>query len=884
MQNAKVHFRDSIVSRFGLFFVGMMVIAMAVSGYLVYRESSQVIVTHSQQRIRHSSRLAKQNFYDLLQIISNDIAIVTHSSSVDQLVANPSRQSADELKHSFRVMLANKPDYFQIRILDVLDHGKELIRFDKQGGTVLEVPDSLLQYKGDKDYYLGALRSAKGGYYFSAINLNEEYGIVSKPYTPTLRAVGCVYDDFGQLRAMVVINVDLTRYYHELEQLIASESQLFITNSEDEYLFAPDKSKCFGRQLETGHSLYKDFNLNTWHLIAAAPEFSFMRDKEGKRYLYHAEKLSYAEGQQEIYLISFMESEALFASANRVRADSLKIVGAAMLLLVVLVLVFVRLIARRVGVVTQAILSYEYSDDSSHVVQLPRKRRDEIGLLGGAFANMRERIDRQVMELKEALRREQQAISDRDEFLQNMSHELRTPLNAILGLTHLIEKNNPAPQQRPMLDSLKRSTTNLSDLMYDILDHQKLLEGKVTIHLEPHNLNDLLQDIFASYQYEAVNKRLKWEMEVEEEVKQRVYLTDALRFKQVVTNLVVNAIKYTGEGRVCLVARHAARGVEISVSDTGRGIQSENLARIKQRFYRENEHVGTQRNEGFGLGLSIVKQIVDLFQGKLEVTSTYGEGSTFTVCLPFEEASVGHSSQRVAKKESVLPRLHRVHEVLHIEDDEAALLLVRHCLDQPQIRLTQVRTITEVQQQLADRRPELILSDLMLCDHVMDMDLQKIQAKYPDLLVVVLSAFDTDRTQRISPYVLQKPFDLGELLDLVLMVLGDTEYQRPQFQTVFAQYDNNPVHIERYLALLIREFEEYVLRIAEVYAQPSAKEWKAIMHRIITHIKALNLDNLGEVLPQELGDLTEARYDRVMDCMRYYLCCFRATSRLNSKG
>jgi signal transduction histidine kinase len=166
----------------------------------------------------------------------------------------------------------------------------------------------------------------------------------------------------------------------------------------------------------------------------------------------------------------------------------------------------------------------------------------------------------------------------------------------------------------------------LSGLVYDVLDHQNLVEGKVIIDMKPTKISDILRDIHSTYQYDAVQKGLEFELIIRDELDKRSYLTDALRLSQIVINLVTNATKYTVSGKIVLEAGltgKESRDLEIRVSDTGIGIKPENLEKINDRYFRVEEGLSGREN-GYGLGLSIVKQLTALFGGTLSASSEMG--------------------------------------------------------------------------------------------------------------------------------------------------------------------------------------------------------------------------------------------------------------------
>src|SRR5690606_4752912 len=303
-----------------------------------------------------------------------------------------------------------------------------------------------------------------------------------------------------------------------------------------------------------------------------------------------------------------------------------------------------------------------------------------IGVLATTFNKMKAKIDEQVNKLNESLAKEKQAKMQRDEFLQNMSHEMRTPLNTILGLTKLLGKNTPTDAQRPIISSLDRSANSLAGLVYDVLDHKKLVEGKLQINYEPTNIAELLKDIHSTYQYDAVQKGLAFHLKTDKKLEVQSYQTDALRLSQIVINLVVNAIKYTPKGSVNLIANitnNTSPVLEIIVKDTGIGIFPENLGKINDRFFREKEDL-SGRYGGYGLGLSIVKQLTVLFGGTLVATSEKGKGSEFFVSIPV--IPVEQDKKEPTKDMLKLPELSNVYTVLHIEDDVTTMELMKHVL------------------------------------------------------------------------------------------------------------------------------------------------------------------------------------------------------------
>jgi protein-histidine pros-kinase len=246
----------------------------------------------------------------------------------------------------------------------------------------------------------------------------------------------------------------------------------------------------------------------------------------------------------------------------------------------------------------------------------------------------RQQAEQMLLEKHAELER---AIQTKDRFLATMSHELRTPLNAIIGFTGTLLMRLPGPltaDQEKQLTTVQRSARHLLSLINDLLDLAKIESGRVDLRLEPVNCREVIEEVANNLRPLAAAKNLQLTTILPEE--HVVLQTDRRALSQIVINLTNNAIKFTSAGTVTLemVQRGeapAGRWMELRVSDTGIGIQPGEQQRLFGAFERGK---GSHNIEGTGLGLHLSQKLAELLGGSIEVTSIYGQGSTFTLLLP----------------------------------------------------------------------------------------------------------------------------------------------------------------------------------------------------------------------------------------------------------
>lgn len=317
----------------------------------------------------------------------------------------------------------------------------------------------------------------------------------------------------------------------------------------------------------------------------------------------------------------------------------------------------------------------------------------------------------ELVRANEELRRADQLKS---EFLATLSHELRTPLNAILGWTHILKTTDPSETEdwKQGLEVIERNARIQTQMIQDLLDISRIVSGKVSLDIRELRLEKVVEAVIQSLRPSAETKSIRLTSAFSSV--DGIVRGDRERLQQIIWNLITNAIKFTPKGGRAHVTieRHNSH-VEVAVADTGQGIDSEFLPHVFERF-RQADGSTSRRHGGLGLGLSIVKQLVELHGGTVRAASRgEGQGATFTVCLPVMpfHASQDETDGPSMGADAIEPPLRGV-KVLAIDDDVDSLALVKRLLAARGAEVTIAGSAAEGIGLLDTYRPDIILSDI----------------------------------------------------------------------------------------------------------------------------------------------------------------------------
>lgn len=314
-------------------------------------------------------------------------------------------------------------------------------------------------------------------------------------------------------------------------------------------------------------------------------------------------------------------------------------------------------------------------------------RRDEIGHMAAAVATFREAaIAKAALEAEaEARRREtlalaaqaQAASRAKSEFLATMTHELRTPLNGILGMAQIMGGGALEPGQRERLQTIEESGRALLNVINDILDISKIEAGRLEIRPAPFDLGRFADDMISLYRPLAADRGLTFSLEAPDEAR-GWFLGDAVRLRQVASNLIANALKFTETGEICVTLEIVGGRLRFTVADTGMGVPADLQAGLFERFVQADGSA-TRRFGGTGLGLAICKEIVELLGGTIGFESREGAGSRFVFEVPLAPAA---APRQEGMAQSCEPADDAPVRVLVVDDNPTNRMVLSTLLDQ----------------------------------------------------------------------------------------------------------------------------------------------------------------------------------------------------------
>lgn len=455
------------------------------------------------------------------------------------------------------------------------------------------------------------------------------------------------------------------------------------------------------------------------------------------------------------------------------------------------------LLARSIENMSRSIRDYRLEKEGWQVA-LEREVADRTQELRQTNEQLGKQIEVRI-ETEKALKK---ANSAKSEFLANMSHEIRTPLNAIIGFGDLLKALVKDEDLKDYVESIKLAGRSLLTLINDVLDMSKIEAGMMELQNEPVNVHTLVNEIRQIFEIKVREKGLKLETKVSESLNKAV-LIDEARIRQVLLNMVGNAIKFTKEGSICIEANLEReitanrQHLVISINDTGIGISADKLDYIFESFRQESGSISKEYG-GTGLGLSISKRLVELMKGEIVVSSEPNKGSTFKIKI-FDIELVDYPAKDKTGLDSGISEIRFLgRTILSVDDVKSNQNMMRAILEQVDIKVIEASNGKEALEMAVNLKPDAILMDIRM--PVMDgvEATQKLKenpltkeipvialtasARLEDLAEIDGTGFFTYLTKPIDTQLLLK--ELGRVMPFKTVEKNELEKSQPHCEAV----------------------------------------------------------------------------------------------------
>ncbi|CAM4238995.1 hybrid sensor histidine kinase/response regulator [Zobellia nedashkovskayae] len=464
-------------------------------------------------------------------------------------------------------------------------------------------------------------------------------------------------------------------------------------------------------------------------------------------------------------------------------------------------------------------------------------------------------------------------LKSREQLISTVSHDLRTPLNTISGYSELLESTELSKKQSGYIKNVKSASEYVGNLVNDLLDFSKLEAGKLKIEKVPFIPAHLIQETAENLQAIHANKGLKLILEIAPQLQQTV-LGDPFRIRQIITNLMGNAFKFTENGSIKITAttekgKDKAIIARIQVADTGIGIAKDKQHLIFREF-TQAEKTTEKKFGGHGLGLTISKKLAELLKGKLTLESKLGAGSTFTLQLPLE------ITDAVEKPGKEMPYMAPKLRMLIIDDDTALLHMLRELAESMGITAHTFTNFLSIEKD-SHLAYDIVLTDIQMPQVTGFEVLKKLQSgaykHYSNQPIVAMTGRrDLGPEAYIGvgfSQVLQKPFTKGELIATLKLLGIATQKQEPQEEKVEIPeqepklYNLDIIHsflgrnedaIQDVLGTFLSDTETNMKLLEETVTAKDYQQVNHVAHRMLPMFRQLKVENCVTILERmELG-------------------------------
>lgn len=804
-----------IVFTLGTIFLGCLTVQ--TSGYL--QDSLEV------NSLKYSSQKAKREalgFQESFQKIKQDLSLL-----VDSLVLNdkdkPFRGSVDidQNSHSSFIPKAKAEEFFSF----VLNHntsyselsltkntGKEVARVVRDRSKPKPINSDELQNKIHSDFYRRASVLSQGELLISDVFVKRELSQVIVPLTPMLKIAAPIYKLNQGLVGLVTVNVELNKLLPKAQATI-EEPYLFIVNEQGDYVYHPDEKKIMTIEVGKKLTVQQEYSLPWNHVIQRALHsksesvFSEYLPKQNVTLSLHQLNLD-KNKTDGILMIGVVDS---FSSTSFELQQYQRKIGI-LLPIVWIALCFFVYVTIKKAMKRVKVLNYEIDQIVQGLeLEISALGNDEISSLTLSIQNLLRKysksssiLQEENITLKESLTHEKAISQSRNRMLAHISHEIRTPLNGILGLTELVLLTNLDDKQTKDLKTVLASGNTLRKILNDLLDYLKAASDQLELDLREFDLGCLIEQVYQLFLNQVDASRVDLNIEIEY-ASNTLLIGDVDRLRQVLMNLVSNAIKFTEEGEVLVkisVLNESKDSVDLRflIKDTGIGIREGDQSKLFSEFTQVDSTIFSKYG-GTGLGLAISKDLVRLMSGEITLVSKEGAGSSFSFDLHFNKSENPPNTIEMQNLSSAFGKVDTDNCILIVEDDVVNQRVILGMLGQIGLKKIDIASSgKEALELFEEGKYNLIFMDIHLSD-MSGFDIAKQireQENIHNAVIVALTADalnekDTKCIEVGMTNFLTKPIESKKLLSLVdgLLNYGEKAYLHKSAEESQFSQDNS---------------------------------------------------------------------------------------------
>ncbi len=661
-----------------------------------------------------------------------------------EMARNPGAPIAsDNLRSAISSMMLARSLYDNIRIIDVT--GREAVRYNwnDEQESLSEVPTGQLQDKSNRPFFLQTLAAAPDAAIFSPLDLNFDFGKITRPLRPTLRVSGKMVGPDGKVRALLTLNYKGEQVFRELGLEKNAGRQTMALDGDGYWLVGPTPDSEWG-------SVLPERRQNNLALQDPAAWQKIKSDK--------LDKSGYFDLNGQLYCFEHVDP---IGSPKDYPPLRMPVVGADRLHWILL------------SKVPNAVVWGEVRDIGIGIwlvcalVVLTVSPLTWFGLVSI------ERRRRAMTDMRQLMRKAQAAERAKSEFLAIMSHEIRTPMNGVIGMTSILEDTELTEVQRDYVNTIHTSGEVLLTVINDILDFSKIESGKMQLEEHPFDLRQCIEEAIDLFVVRIREKRLELSYLIDADVPTRL-IGDPSHLRQIFTNLIGNAVKFTSQGEIVIRVQCRERGEKsfdllFSVADTGIGIPPDGIERLFQAFHQVDSST-TRRYGGTGLGLVISKRLAELMGGTMWVESAPGKGSTFFFSALFQPAPVQGSLDTVSERTLLKPG-----PVLIVDDNATNRNILQTQLKNWGMSPVSTSSGAEALAELERSNFDVVLLDLIMPGMDGIETAREINRKTATPIILLSSEgrVETGADGRLFRFQIPKPIKQSVLFQALQQVTGD---------------------------------------------------------------------------------------------------------------